>query len=108
MSEAEFWPVIAAIGFGTWLIRFSFLGLLAGRTLPRVVQELLGYIPAATLAALVAPAMLVADGQIALSADNLRLFAGLAAVVIGLWSRNVLVTLIGGMLTLWLLQWALV
>lgn len=104
MSEVQFWWVIAAAGLGTWLIRSSFLALLAGRKLPIAVEELLSYIPAATLAALVAPAMLVIDGQIALQADNLRLFAGMAAIAVGVWTRNLLAVLVAGMGGLWLLQ----
>lgn len=36
-----------------------------------------------------------------------RLYAGLAAALIAWTTRNVLLTIAGGMLALWLLQWLL-
>jgi len=107
MSEAQFWPVIAIVALGTWLVRSSFLALLTGRRLPRPLQELLGFIPAAALAALVAPAILMHGGELAVSSAEPRLFAGLAALAVGLWRRDLLAVLGVGMGALWLLRWLL-
>ncbi len=107
MSEAQFWLVIAIVAVGTWLIRSSFLVLLTGRRLPRALRELLGFIPAAALAALVAPALLMHGGELAVSAAEPRLFAGLAALAVGLWTRDLLAVLGVGMGALWLLRWLL-
>jgi branched-subunit amino acid transport protein len=54
-STTEIWLLIAAIGAGTFLIRFSFLGLIGDRSLPGWALRLLRYTPVAVLPGLVAP-----------------------------------------------------
>ena len=56
MSEAaRLWIVILAIGVGTYLIRFSFIGLVGDRALPAWAARMLRYVPVAVMPGLVAP-----------------------------------------------------
>ena len=57
-SSAEIWGIIAALGLGTFLIRFSFLGLIGGRKMPPWVLRHLRYTSVAILPGLVAPLVL--------------------------------------------------
>ena len=52
---AEVWIVILALGAGTYLIRFSFLGLIGSRRLPEFVLRLLRYTPVALFPGIIAP-----------------------------------------------------
>lgn len=67
-------------------------------------RTLLGYVPPAVLAALIAPEVLIRDGDLALGADNPRLWAALLAGAVALVTRSVLVTIASGLGALWLLQ----
>jgi branched-subunit amino acid transport protein len=89
MSGAQVWTVILVLGVGTFLIRFSFLGLIGARPVPPLVARLLRYTPVAVLPGLVAPLVLwpAATGG---EPDAARLAAAAATVVVGLWTRNVL------------------
>ncbi len=89
MTGAQVWTVIVLLGAGTFLIRFSFLGLIGGRQVPPLVARLLRYTPVAVLPGLVAPLVLwpAATGG---APDAARLAAAVATVVVGLWTRNVL------------------
>jgi branched-subunit amino acid transport protein len=89
MSGAQVWTVILVLGVGTFLIRFSFLGLIGARPVPPLVARLLRYTPVAVLPGLVAPLVLwpAATGG---APDAARLAAAAATVVVGLWTRNVL------------------
>jgi branched-subunit amino acid transport protein len=89
MSGAQVWTVILVLGVGTFLIRFSFLGLIGARPVPTWVARLLRYTPVAVLPGLVAPLVLwpAATGG---APDAARLAAAAATVVVGLWTRNVL------------------
>ena len=49
------WAVIWGLGIGTFLIRFSFLGMIGDRALPDWAMKLLRYVPVAVLPGLVAP-----------------------------------------------------
>lgn len=104
LSPTVIWAVIGAIGVGTWLFRVSFLVLLARvDTIPPVVMRGLRLIPAAALAALVAPALTHAEGSFDLGTT--RLLAGLIALAVAWRTQNVLATIGTGMGMLWLLEW---
>lgn len=99
-SAAEIWTIIGVMGIGTFLIRFSFLGLIGDRPMPQFVLRLLRYTPVAVLPAMVAPLVLwpaATDGQF----DPVRMLAAMATVAVGLWSRNVLWAIFAGALTLY-------
>jgi len=89
MSAGTVWAIILALGLGTFLIRFSFLGLVGRRPMPEWVLRHLRYTAVAVLPGLVAPLVLwpQATGG---ATDPARLFAGVATVAAGVWTRSVL------------------
>jgi branched-subunit amino acid transport protein len=100
MSTAAVWGIILALGVGTFLIRFSFLGLIGRRPLPEWVLRHLRYTAVAVLPGLVAPLVIwpqTTGGQL----DAARLFAALATVAAGLWTRSVLGAIGAGALALY-------
>ncbi|UPV72832.1 AzlD domain-containing protein [Halorussus limi] len=103
-GSVTLWLVILAAGVGTFLIRFSFIGLFGLLDdVPAVVERALRFVPAAVLAALVAPQLVVVDGSVALSSANPRLLAGALAALVAWRTEDVLATLVAGMASLWLL-----
>jgi len=101
------WFLLATItgcGLLTFAIRFSFI--LGGRhlALGSRFQNLLRYVPAAVLSALIAPEILIRQGAFDASPGNPRLWAGAVAVLVALFTRNVLATIAAGMTVLWLIQ----
>lgn len=91
------WIVIVVAGIATYGIRSSFL-LFADRfqDVGEGTREVLRMIPAAALAALVAPALLRVDGQVQLLGP--RPFAGLIALVVAYLTRSILWTILVGIL----------
>jgi branched-subunit amino acid transport protein len=61
----------------------------------------LRFVPAAALAALVFPALTHPAGHLDLSLHNFRLLAGLGGAIVAWRTRNVLLTILIGMLLLW-------
>ena len=55
MTDTAIWTTIIALGLGTFLIRFSFMGLVGSRELPPWLTRHLRYVPVAVLPGLVAP-----------------------------------------------------
>jgi branched-subunit amino acid transport protein len=92
-------------GLLTFAIRLSFIALEGRYQPPAWFVALLPFVPIAALTALVAPDLLLVAGQLHLGADNPRLWAGLVAVAVAAWSRNVLATIFAGFAVLWGLQW---
>lgn len=102
ISDTAFWGLTILLGLGTFLIRFSFLGFLGGRSLPPWALLHLKYVGAATFPALIAPLLLwpeATGGQ----TDPLRLVAGAAAFAAGM-RFGVVWSIVAGMGTLYLLQ----
>lgn len=106
MTLPAIWTAIVVAGVGTFLIRYSFLGMVSDRTeIPPLLQTALTMVPAAVMAALVAPALLRRGGTIDVTPDNLRLIAGIVAGVAAWKAKSMLATIGVGMVALWLLQW---
>jgi branched-subunit amino acid transport protein len=101
------WLVMVIGGLITFAIRFSFIYLFGRFHIPDTVRKALHYVPPAVLSAIVFPELLLPDGALNLSLENHRLLAGLVAVVVAWFSKNTLVTILTGMIALFLLQWLL-
>jgi branched-subunit amino acid transport protein len=105
-STLETWAIILVLGIGTFLIRFSFLGIVGNRPLPEWVIRHLRYTPVAVLPGLVAPLVLfpAATGG---SPDAPRILAAVATVGVGWVTRNALAAIAAGAVTLYLMLFLL-
>jgi branched-subunit amino acid transport protein len=104
MSTLSIWLLFAAIGIGTFTLRFLFIYLFGKIEMPKWLERALRFVPAAALAALVFPALTHPAGQLDISLNNFRLLAGLGGAVVAWRTKNVLFTILVGMALLWLLQ----
>ncbi|HRV96235.1 MAG TPA: AzlD domain-containing protein [Anaerolineae bacterium] len=104
MSTLSLWLIIITAGLVTFAVRLSFIALLGKMNLPVLLERGLRYVPVAVLPALIAPALFFQQGQLALSWGNERLVAGLVAIIVSVYTKNMLLTIGAGMLMLWGLQ----
>ncbi|MDE0698373.1 MAG: AzlD domain-containing protein [Boseongicola sp.] len=105
-SATEIWAIIAVLGVGTFLIRFSFLGLVGGRRMPGWLLRHLRYTPVAVLPGLVAPLVAWPDA-VGGNTDPVRLAAAIATLAVAFWRKNVLWGALAGATTLEVLSWML-
>jgi branched-subunit amino acid transport protein len=98
------WLVFLLGGVLTFGMRFIFIYLLGRFEIPETLRGALRFVPPALLSAIVVPELLVRSGQIDLTPSNFRLLAGLAAVLVAWKTKNTLLTILGGMLVLVLLE----
>jgi len=97
--------IVVAIGIGTYLIRLSFIGIVGDRAMPDWAMVPIRFVAPAVLAALAAPAVLLHDGDLAVSpAANPRALAAAVALVLAWKTKNVAVVIAAGMATVWALQ----
>jgi branched-subunit amino acid transport protein len=103
MSGLEIWGIIIVLGIGTFLIRFSFLGLLGGRDLPPWLLRHLRYTAVGVMPALIAPLILwpQATGG---APDPARMGAAAATLAVGVLTKNVILSIFAGMATLYALM----
>jgi branched-subunit amino acid transport protein len=99
LNKIEIWTIIVLLGIGTYLIRFSFLGIIGGRPLPPLVLRLLRYTPVAVIPGLVAPLVLwpaATGGQ----PDAARMAAAVVTLAVGWWTRSFFPAMAAGAATL--------
>lgn len=108
MSNRELY-LITAMAIVTFLIRYPLLAFSSRIKLPSQLIEALKYLPPTILTAIVVPEILMpTDVKIALSYTNARLIGAIAAMLIGWRTKNLLFTIIGGMLAFFTWQWLLI
>ncbi|HEX4781002.1 MAG TPA: AzlD domain-containing protein [Usitatibacter sp.] len=98
------WLVIAEMAAVTFLLRGSFILFANPHKFPHAFRQALQLVPAAVLAAIVAPGIAAPGGVVDLSPENLRLLAGLIALAAAARIRHPLAPIAAGMGALWLLQ----
>lgn len=98
-GATDLWTLGVILGLAgvTVLTRCFFFILDRPWSLPSWAQRALHYAPVAALAAVVAPEVVMANGQLVSTWQDARLFAAAAGAALFFWRRSVLVTLIGGM-----------
>ncbi len=88
---------IVLLTVATIVTRCSFFLLGHAVKLPPKVQHALRYAPAAALAAIVAPDLVMANGALQLTWANPKLLAGIGAAAFFLTTRHLLGTIVAGM-----------
>lgn len=101
------WLVMVLGGLVTFGMRFSLIYLFGRFQVPEMMRRALHYVPPAVLSAIIFPELFLRDGSLDVSLANIRLLAGLAAVLTAWVSKNTLVTIIAGMTALFVLQYFL-
>jgi branched-subunit amino acid transport protein len=89
--------LIAGMALVTFLIRYPALAILGRVSLPDALIRALRYVPVAVLTAIIVPLMLMPDGTLDLRLSNAFLVAGIASVIIAWRSKNLLLTIVLGM-----------
>ena len=106
LSTFESWTVVFGLAIGTFLIRYSFIGLLADRDMPAWLDRALKLMVPAIFAAIVFSGVAMVGGEVAGLAYWPRYAAACIAFAAAIASRgNMLVTLAVGMACLHGLPW---
>lgn len=98
------WLVMLLGGLITFGMRFSLIYAFGRLHVPETMRKALHYVPPAVLSAIVFPELFLRDGAFFVSVDNYRLLAGLLAMLVAWVSKNTLITILAGMVVLFLLQ----
>lgn len=98
------WLVMFFGGLITFGMRFSFIYLFGKFEVPETMRRALHYVPPAALSAIIFPEIFLPNQQLDLSLSNHRLLAGLVAMAAAYFTKNMLITILAGMIALVLLQ----
>ena len=103
-SDTQIWFIIIVMGIGTYLIRYSFLGLIGDRQMPDWVLRHLRYTPVAILPGLVAPLVMWPEATGG-ATEPTRLIAAAVTLAVAWKSKNMLWGAVAGAATFALTQW---
>ena len=105
MNELYLIAGMAVITFG---IRYSMFAVAERVDFPPGLENALRYVPPAVLTTIIVPAILIPDGaSIDLHYTNPYLIGALVAFGVGWFKKNLLLTIISGMIAFWAWQWLL-
>lgn len=88
----------------TYAYRLSFIALRERIALPSWIERALRFVPLAALTAIIVPELAMRENVLWLTIGNDRLVAGLLAVVVAWFTKNVFFTILIGMICLYVLQ----
>lgn len=97
------WLVMLIGGLITFGMRFSLIYLFGKFEIPETMRKALHYVPPAVLSAIIFPELFIQDGALNLQLTNIRLLAGIIAIITAWISRNTLITILVGMAALFIL-----
>ena len=96
--------LILGMAVVTFIARYSMIAVLGRWNVSPDATRALAFVPMAAFAALIAPELILRDGQLAVGLMNPRFIAGILAILVAFLTRNVLITLIIGMAAMWIAQ----
>jgi branched-subunit amino acid transport protein len=99
----EGWIAVAGLAIGTFLIRYSFIGFLAGKKLPAKVERALQLAVPAIFAAIVVPLVVLANGHVDFAARGPYIIAAIATGAVAWWRGGMLLPIAAGMTMLYVL-----
>ncbi len=97
--------MIVAMGLVVFFNRYLFIEPRLPVRLNRGAREFLGFAVPGMLTAICGPIIFLVDHHLNLSPTNPYLLAGLCAVGLMVWTRNVLLTVLLSMAVFYLLRW---
>ncbi len=96
------WLKMIIAGIITFLTRFLLVSLIKKNSLTNKTKIVLSYVPSAVFPAIIFPAVFLnLNGQLFIE-DNPKIIGAIAAVLVGYLSRNVVATIIFGLIIYWL------
>ena len=101
------WTLIIYCGLITFLTRFSMIALLKKEMFNDRIREVLSYVPSAIFPAIIFPAIFLDNTGFIQLEENPKILAAIIAMVIGIFTRNIIATIFSGLTTYWFLIFVL-
>ena len=95
------WALILYCGLVTYLTRFTMIALIKKEMFNDRIREILSFVPSAIFPAIIFPAIFINDTGSFQIEDNPKIVAAIIAVIIGIYSRSIIVTIFSGLASYW-------
>lgn len=91
--------LILGMAFVTFAVRYPVVAMSGKIKLSPQFLQILRYVPPTVLTAIVVPAILMPDNELLIALTNSRLVGAVIAIIVGFWQKNLLLTIVVGMIT---------
>jgi len=97
------WLSIIIAGILTYFTRMTMIALVSRDTLGDRIKAVLAYVPSAVFPAIIFPAIFINDYGSFIEMNDPKIFAAIVAIVVGYFSRNVIATILSGLISYWII-----
>ena len=97
------WTLIIYCGLITFFTRFSMIALLKKEMFNERIREVLSYVPSSIFPAIIFPAIFLDNSGSIQLIDNPKILASIIAMLVGIFSRSILATILSGLASYWYL-----
>ena len=95
------WFSIIISGIVTYFSRMAMVALIDREMLGAKVKEVLNYVPAAVFPAIIFPGVFFNDYGSLVEYSDPKIYGAIVALVVGFFSKNVIATIVSGLLSYW-------
>ena len=97
------WLSIIIAGILTYFTRMTMIALVSRDMLGYRIKAVLAYVPSAVFPAIIFPAIFINDYGNFIEMNDPKIFAAIVAIVVGYFSRNVISTILSGLISYWII-----
>tara|TARA_B100001173_G_scaffold246112_1_gene216431 strand:+ start:438 stop:755 length:318 start_codon:yes stop_codon:yes gene_type:complete len=97
------WLSIIIAGVLTYLTRMTMIVLVRRDMLGAKIKAVLEYVPSAVFPAIIFPAIFINDYGLFVEINDPKIFGAIVAVIVGYFSKNIISTILAGLLSYWFL-----
>ena len=97
------WLSIITAGILTYFTRMTMIALVSRDMLGDKIKAVLAYVPSAVFPAIIFPAIFINDYGTFIEMNDPKIFGATVAIVVGYFSRNVIATILSGLISYWII-----
>ena len=102
------WLSIIIAGILTYFTRMTMIALVSRDMLGDRIKAVLAYVPSAVFPAIIFPAIFINDYGTFVEMNDPKIFGAVVAIVVGYFSRNVIATILSGLISYWIILFFLI
>ena len=97
------WLSIIIAGILTYFTRMTMIALVSRDMLGDRIKAVLAYVPSAVFHAIIFPAIFINDYGSFIEMNDPKIFAAIVAIIVGYFSKNVIATILSGLISYWII-----
>ena len=97
------WLSIIIAGILTYFTRMTMIALVRREMLGNRIKAVLAYVPSAVFPAIIFPAIFINDYGSFIEMNDPKIFGAIVAIVVGYFSKNVIATILSGLISYWII-----